>query len=91
MKLLEDLFKGPGNVSWELARILGAWAVASYTGVFIGVFVRGAQEIDFSSLGVGYAAVMAGAGGFIWAKDTARTAAISQVSQDKTAAEAATN
>jgi hypothetical protein len=89
MKLFRDLFMSPGNVAWELARFLAAWAVISYSGAFIAVFIRGGQPLDFSAIGTGYGIVLAGAGALIWAKDTARTAAISQVKQDATAAAAA--
>ena len=75
MKLLRDLFMGVSNSGWELARVLAAWAVFSFSGAFIAAAARG-QQIDFSALGVGFAAVLAGAGGLIWAKDTARAKAI---------------
>ena len=86
MKFLADLFKSPGNTAWELARFLAAWAVISYSGTFIATFVRGGQQMDFSAIGTGFGIVLAGAGALIWAKDTARTAAISQAKQDDTAA-----
>lgn len=77
MKFICDLFKGPGNNSWELARFLGAYAVLSYSATFIVPLIRNASAtFDYSALGIGYAAILAGAGAFIWAKDTARTAAV---------------
>ncbi len=74
-KFLSDLFKGISGQNWELARILAAWAVASFSGTFIGAFIRG-QPLDFAAIGTGFGIVLAGAGGLIWAKDSARTAAV---------------
>ena len=75
-KLLADLFKTPGNQSWELARFLAAWAVASFSFAFLWQLIRNGTALDFASLGTGYGLVLAGAGALIWAKDTARTAAV---------------
>lgn len=80
-KFLADLFKTPGNHAWELARFMAAYAVLSYSATFIvplwRLAVHGiATTFDYSALGVGYAAILAGAGALIWAKDTARTAAV---------------
>lgn len=75
-KFFADLFKGPGNAGWELARFLAFWAVASYSGAFLVTLFRGGAPLDFSSIGTGYGIVLAGAGALIWAKDTARTAAV---------------
>lgn len=86
MSFIRDLFMSVNNAGWELARVLAAWAVVSYTAAFIGVFIRGSQPMDFSAIGVGFAAVLAGAGALIFAKDSARTAAVSQVAKDETAA-----
>lgn len=77
MSLVRDLFAGLGNQRWDLARVLAFWAVVSYSGTFVAAAVRG-QELDFSAIGVGFAAVLAGAAALIFAKDTARTAAVSQ-------------
>lgn len=75
-KFLADLFKTPGNHAWELARFLAAYAVASYSATFLVPLIRHDNPaFDYSSLGIGYAAILAGAGALIWAKDTARTAA----------------
>ena len=82
MSFVRDLFTGLGNSRWELARVLAAWAVVTYAAAILGAYVKG-QVLDFSAIGLGYAAVLAGAGGLIWAKDTARTAAASQASQDQ--------
>ncbi len=86
MKLLRDLFMSPGNQAWELARFLAAYAVLSYSATFLVPLVRTNPSFDYSSLGIGFAAILAGAGALIWAKDTARTAAVSQVKQDAAAA-----
>jgi hypothetical protein len=83
MRFFRDLFMSVNNTGWELGRVTAAWAVVSYTGAFIGVFIRGSQPMDFSAIGVGFAAVLAGAGALIFAKDSARTAAVSAISHDK--------
>lgn len=70
-QLVQDLFKGPGNNGWDLGRVLGAKAVLIFTGSFAySVFEKGAT-IDWSNAGIGFAAVLAGAGAFIGIKDTA--------------------
>ena len=80
-KFFSDLFKGLGNDNWELARILACYAVISYSATFIVPLWRLINSqgtpptFDYSALGIGYAAVLAGAGALIWAKDTAKTAA----------------
>lgn len=72
MKFMRDLFMGVGGQNWELARILAAWAVLSYSIAFLhAVFWRG-TTIDWSALGLGYAAVLTGAGAMIGIKDLAR-------------------
>jgi hypothetical protein len=76
-KLLHDLFMGPMNANWDLARILGCLVVFVYCGVLIGAFLRGA-DMDFVAIGTGFAALLAGVAAFIWAKDNARTAALRQ-------------
>lgn len=81
MTVLRDLFSGVNNRAWDLARVLGFWAVVSYSGTFIAAAIRG-QTLDFSAIGVGFAAVLAGAGALIFAKDSARTAAVSQEAKD---------
>lgn len=82
MKLLRDLFTGISGGHWELARFLAAYAVVSYSATFIVPLWRLINSqgepptFDYSALGLGYAAVLAGAGALIWAKDTAKTAAV---------------
>jgi hypothetical protein len=83
-KFFADLFKGPGNAGWELARFLAAYAVASYSATFLVPLIReGTPAFDYSALGIGYAAILAGAGAMIWAKDTARTAAVTAAEGSK--------
>jgi len=72
VKFLGDLFKGVGGQAWELARILAAWAVLSYSAAFLhAAFWKGAA-IDWSALGLGYAALLTGSGALIGIKDFAR-------------------
>lgn len=75
MKFFSDLFKGVGGQSWELARITAAWAVVSYSGAFLYALAWKGSVPDWASLGVGYAAVLAGAGAFVGIKDVARAKA----------------
>lgn len=77
MKIFKDLFYGLGNVNADLARVLAAWAVGSYSFAFLWALIRNGATLDFSALGIGYAAILAGAGALILAKDSARTAAVS--------------
>jgi hypothetical protein len=72
MKILSDLFKGIGNDHWELARIMAAWSVLSYSGAFIYALAAKNSVPDWSSLGVGFAALLAGSGALIGIKDFAR-------------------
>ena len=50
---------------------MGAGSFLSYTGAFIWALAHG-HVPDWSSLGTGYAAVLAGSGALIAAKDIAR-------------------
>ena len=76
MKFLSDLFKGVGGVSWELARILSAWAVLSFSFAFLYALIVLGKVPDWSSLGTGYGAVLLGAGAYIGLKDLARAKAL---------------
>lgn len=75
MKFFCDLFKGVGGQSWELARVMSAWSLISYTGTYIAAFVWKGAVPDPSAFGVGLAAVMAGCGAMIGLKDIARAKA----------------
>ena len=80
MKFLGDLFKGVGGQAWELARFSAAFAILSYTFAFLWALIRLGKVPDWSSLGVGYAAVLGAAGLFIGIKDYARAQAASVTS-----------
>lgn len=71
MKFVRDLFMGPGNRAWDLARIIGAKAVLAYTIAFLHSGFVLKQDIDWSSLGMGYSAILLGAAGLIMGKDWA--------------------
>jgi len=77
VKLLRDCFMGVGNSQWELARILAAWAIVSYSGAFLFALAAKDAVPDWSALGVGFAAVLAGSGAMIGIKDIARAKSLS--------------
>lgn len=68
MSFIAQLFRGP-NGNYDLGRLLGAKSVSAYTACFLWSVLKIGAVPDWSSLGVGYAAVMAGAGALICAKD----------------------
>lgn len=68
-KFLSDLFKGVGGQAWELARILSAWAVLSFSFAFLYALIVQRKTPDWASLGTGYGAVLLGAGAYIGIKD----------------------
>jgi hypothetical protein len=70
VSVLADLLKGPRNDAWDLARLMSAGSFLSYTGAFLAALVEG-HVPDWAALGVGYAAVLAGSGALIGAKDMA--------------------
>jgi hypothetical protein len=70
VSLVRDLLAGLGNEHWDLARMMGAGSFVSYTGAFVYALATG-HIPDWSSLGVGYAAVLGGSGALIAAKDIA--------------------
>ena len=76
MNFIRCLFTNVGGVHWELARVLAAKASVAYTFAFIYALVVLRNVPDWSALGIGYGAVLAGAGALIFAKDTARTKAV---------------
>lgn len=68
MKLLKDLLFDQGNKSLDTARLqsLGSM-IAFWTGVFVLLWQKGG--FDPVAVGTGCAALMAGSGAFIYAKD----------------------
>jgi hypothetical protein len=64
-----NLLRGPGNVSLDLARIIGASAGILYPFPFIWNAIAHGVIPDPSAFGVGYAAVLAAIGALIAAKD----------------------
>lgn len=79
-KFLGDLFKNVGGTAWELARILSAWAVLSFSFAFLYALVALGKVPEWSSLGLGYGSVLLGAGAYIGIKDLARAQAASVTS-----------
>jgi hypothetical protein len=68
---LHDILKGIGNRSWDIARLCALWAVLSYSGAFLYALIVLEKVPDWSSLGIGFAAVLAGAVAFVAGKDVA--------------------
>jgi hypothetical protein len=71
MNLLRDLFQGIGNSHWDIARMTAMWAVLSYSFAFLYALIWLQKVPDWSSLGIGYASVLAGAVAFVAGKDMA--------------------
>lgn len=67
---LAQVFKNPSG-TFDLGRIMAAKSLSAYSVAFLYSVFELHQVPDWSALGVGYAAVMAGAGAFIGAKDIA--------------------
>jgi hypothetical protein len=71
-----NFLRGPGNISLDLARIIGASAGVLYPFPFIfNVFAHGVVP-DPASFGTGYAVVLGAIGVMIGAKDIAVAKAI---------------
>jgi hypothetical protein len=79
-----DMLKGIGNAHWDIARITALWAVLSYSGAFLYALIALKKVPDWSSLGVGYAAVLAGAVAFVAGKDISTAKAAATVSPPTT-------
>lgn len=69
MRFLRDLFRNVTDTAWELARILSAWAVLSFSFAFLYALIVLEKVPDWASLGTGYGAVLLGAGAYIGIKD----------------------
>ncbi len=84
MTLLRDLLTGYGNANFDLARTAGAFVILVYSGLTIASFITG-WAFDHAAVAGGFTILLAGVAAFIWTKDNARTAAISQSKQDQVA------
>lgn len=71
MKFFRDALMGIGNNHWDIARLTALWAVLSYSFAFLYALIWLKNVPDWSALGVGYAAVLAGAVAFVAGKDIA--------------------
>lgn len=71
MSFVRDILKDIGNRSWDIARLCALWAVGSYSFAFLYALIWLGKVPDWSSLGVGFAAVLAGAVAFVGGKDIA--------------------
>lgn len=85
MKLLKDVFYGPGNLHLDLGRVI---SFCSFVPLFAAAVynMRRGEALDILALGGGFAAVLTAAAVLIAAKDIANTNALSQVRQDDIAA-----
>ena len=70
-QFIQDLFKGPGNKSWDLARVIGAKAALVYPAPFLHSMIEKGTVPDAAAFGTGYAAVLIAIGGMIGVKDMA--------------------
>jgi hypothetical protein len=66
-----NLLRGPGNLSIDLARIIGASASLAYPFPFLWNVVAHGAVPDPAAFGTGYAAVLIAIGGMIGVKDYA--------------------
>lgn len=72
-KFLKDLFYGPGNVSADLGRILGAVGVLMMLGGQVWNIALGLPlELGPAGLGGGLAAVIGAVAALVYAKDRAK-------------------
>jgi hypothetical protein len=85
MKLLKDVFYGPGNLHLDLGRVISFCSFVPLFAAAVYNMQRG-EALDILALGGGFAAVLTAAAVLIAAKDIANTNALSQVRQDETAA-----
>jgi ABC-type tungstate transport system substrate-binding protein len=61
-KFFKHLFTEANNEVYDIKRILGATGVVGYTGAVVHQLATGVH-IDFSSLGIGYGAIIGATGG----------------------------
>jgi hypothetical protein len=66
--VVSGVFRGP-NGNWDLGRIIGFKAGVAYPFVYVYALISKGSVPDPSAFGLGYAAVLAGIGGLIAAKD----------------------
>lgn len=71
MKVFRDILMGIGNNHWDIARFTAMWAVLSFSFAFLYALIWLQKVPDWSSLGIGYAAVLGGAVAFVAGKDIA--------------------
>ena len=85
MSVIRDVLMGIGNHHWDIARFTALWAVFSYSFAFLYALIWLHKVPDWSALGIGYAAVLAGAVAFVAGKDisTAKANATTAESEAK--------
>lgn len=74
---IQDLFKGVNNTHWDLGRLASFLALLLVVAGGIHNMLQTGQMVDLMALGGGLAAVLTASAAFIFAKDQARTNAIS--------------
>lgn len=90
MKLIVDLFKGPGNLAWDLGRFVAFGAgVAMVAGQAWNIWLGLPIDLGPGGLGGGLGAVLAGQAALIFAKDKAGSDARAVAALTPTAASAA--
>lgn len=67
MKLVKDLLYGKGNVSLDIARLSSAFSILCFWGAVLWTQYNG-KDFDAMAVGGGCAAIMAGAAGWIYAR-----------------------
>lgn len=76
-KFIADLFKGVGNIGWDLGRCASAWAIVSTSGIAIYQLIMG-QTVTLSEYAQSMMTVFGGSTFFIAGKDIARAHAESK-------------
>jgi hypothetical protein len=69
-QFLSDIFKGP-NGRWDFGRFAAFHSLTAYTLSFLYALFVLSKVPEWNNLGIGYAAVMGGAGLLIGVKDVA--------------------
>lgn len=69
MKFFRDLFTEADGKTWDLGRVQGTIAFATFLGLSVYAYCWKGQTFDPSAWGIGFGAVAAAYGAMIWMKD----------------------
>jgi hypothetical protein len=69
MKFFRDLFTESDGTTWDLGRVQGTIAFATFLGLSIFAYAIKGQPFDPQAWGIGFGAVSAAYGAMIWMKD----------------------